>query len=450
MANSPTLVRDGFLAEHAAFEAGRPSAEPMAVKQLRRTGLARFAEVGLPTPALEDWRFTDVSALGRTRYTRAAPAHNGVSADDVADQLIPGAAHLVFINGHSAPRLGTLPILPPGVIVTSLASALAEHPALVEAHLGRSAPLDASPFAALNTAYLADGAFIYIPRGVVVSTPIQLLFVGRTHGTPLVSYPRNLIVADSASRVTVVEQYVGLDADYFTCAVTELVTSDGAYVDHYKVQDEAPGASHMAVQALTQHRSSFFSSLAIHIGGKLVRNDVHAALVGEGADCHLNGLYMVHDRQLVDNHMWMEHIAPHCNSHELYKGILEDEARAVFNGRIKVHPGAQKTDAKQTNRNLLLSSTAVANSNPQLEIFADDVRCTHGSTVGQLDDDAVFYLRSRGIGQEAATSILTYAFAADIVERIRVPAVRQDIAEFLFRRLPDGDVVRDGTEISVG
>jgi Fe-S cluster assembly protein SufD len=259
-----------------------------------------------------------------------------------------------------------------------------------------------------------------------------------------VSYPRNLVVAEAGSQVTVVEQYVGLDAGYLTCAVTELVVGEGANVDHYKLQDEAAGAYHMAVQALVQGGRSSFSSHALHTGGQLVRNDVHAALVGEGADCILNGLYMVHGRQVVDNHMWMDHVAPHCTSHELYKGVLEDEARAVFNGRIKVHPGAQKTDAKQTNRNLLLSAAAVANSNPQLEIFADDVRCTHGSTVGQLDDDAVFYLRSRGIGADAATSILTYAFAADIVGRLKVPAVRRDVEEFLFRRLPAGDVVRDG------
>ena len=231
--------------------------------------------------------------------------------------------------------------------------------------------------------------------------------------------------------------------DYFTCAVTEIVVADGAVVDHYKVQSEAPGAYHVATQQLRQAGASAFSSHAIHTGGQLVRNDVNACLEGEGVDCMLNGLYIVHDRQLVDNHMLVEHLAAHCDSHELYKGVLEDHARAVFNGRINVHQGAQKTDAKQTNRNLILSPDAVANSNPQLEIFADDVRCTHGSTVGQLDDEAVFYLRTRGIGVDAARSILTYAFAEDIVNRIKVPAVRAEVAEFLFRRLPHGEVVRD-------
>jgi Fe-S cluster assembly protein SufD len=440
---------EAFLADHGAFESGRPTGEPAALRHLRRAGADRFAALGLPTPAQEDWRFTDVGVLARQRFTRATPAHNGVTADDLDAALIPGAAWLVVVNGHAAPRLlepsAPEALLPEGVVVTSLSAALTRYPEQIAAHLGRHADILANPFTALNTAYIADGAFVYVPRGVVVETPIQLLFVGRSQGGPLVAYPRTLVVVEDHAQVTLVEQYIGLTAEYLTCAVTELVVGEGAVVDHYRVQAEAPGSWHMATQQLRQAGASAFSSHAIHTGGELVRCDVNAALLGEGADCILNGLYMVHGRQLVDNHMRVEHVAPHCTSHELYKGILEDQARAVFNGRIKVHPGAQKTDAKQTNRNLLLSSGAVANSNPQLEIFADDVRCTHGSTVGQLDEDAVFYLRSRGIGLEAATSILTYAFAADVVERIRLPAVRQDVEEFLFRRLADGEVVRDVT-----
>jgi Fe-S cluster assembly protein SufD len=432
-----------FLEDHASFAAARPAGEPAAWRELRRAGRDRFAAVGLPAPTEESWRFTDVSALARTAFVRATPAHDGVTADDLAGRVIPGAACLVFVNGHAAPRLSAGPALPAGVVVTSLAAAARDHPELVTAHLGRHARIEDNPFTALNAAYLADGAFVHVPRGVVLAAPIQLLFVGRAAGTPLVSYPRNLVVAGENSQFTVVEQYIGLGPDYFTCVVTELVVADGAVVDHYKVQAEAPGAYHVATQQLHQGGASSFSSHAIHTGGRLVRNDVNAALVGPGGDCILNGLYMVHDRQLVDNHMWVEHVAPHCSSHELYKGILEDHARAVFNGRIKVRPGAQKTDAKQTNRNLILSADAVANSNPQLEIFANDVKCTHGSTVGQLDQDAVFYLRSRGIGIEAARSILTYAFAEDIVNRIKVPAVRREVEEFLFRRLPHGEVVRD-------
>ena len=224
--------------------------------------------------------------------------------------------------------------------------------------------------------------------------------------------------------------------------MTELVAGPGAVIDHYKVQRESLGGLHMATFQVQAERASRPSSHSISIGGGLVRNDVNAMLDGEGIDCILNGLYFADGRQVVDNHMRVEHAKPHCASHELYKGVLDGKARAVFNGLIHVHKGAQKTDAKQSNRNLLLSRDAIANSNPQLEIFADDVRCTHGSTVGQLDDDAVFYLRSRGIGAEAARSLLTYAFASDIVERIKVLPVRRDLEEFLFARLPMGEVVR--------
>ena len=260
-------------------------------------------------------------------------------------------------------------------------------------------------------------------------------------GVAPVTYPRNLIVAEEASQLTVVETYAG-DGAYFSCGLTELVAGPGAVVDHYKVQREGREAFHLATLQLYAERASAVSSHSISLGGGLVRNDVNAVLDGEGIDCILNGLYLADGRQLVDNHMRVEHAKPHCASHELYKGILDGKARSVFNGLIYVHKGAQKTDAKQSNRNLLLSADAIANSNPRLEIFADDVKCTHGSTVGQLDDDAVFYLRSRGIGVDAARSLLTYAFASDILARIKVEPVRHDLEEFLFARLPQGDVVR--------
>jgi Fe-S cluster assembly protein SufD len=334
----------------------------------------------------------------------------------------------------------------------------------VTAHLGRHTPPSEQPFVALNTAFLRDGACVLIPRHVALDRPIHLLYLSTTspsplgsaspssppspHGTlpdgaplPIVSYPRNLIVAGEGSTVTVVETYAG-EGVYFSCGVTELSAEPGATIDHYKVQRESRDAFHLATLQVYGERASVISSHSISIGGGLVRNDVNALLDGEGIDCILNGLYLADGRQLVDNHMRVEHAKPHCASHELYKGILDGRARSVFNGLIHVHPGAQKTDAKQSNRNLLLSPDAIANSNPRLEIFADDVRCTHGSTVGQLDDDAVFYLRSRGIGEAAARSLLTYAFASDILARIKVDAVRHDLEEYLFARLPQGEVVR--------
>jgi len=331
--------------------------------------------------------------------------------------------------------------LPAGTIVASLAEMLARSPGLVEPWLARSAKFDNHPFVALNTAFLSDGAFLYIPRGAVTG-PIQLLFLSSSEGgQATLSFPRNLFVADESSQTTIVETYAGEGA-YFTSPVTELFAGPGAVIDHYKVQRESLAAFHMATFQVQGERASVPSSHSISIGGALVRNDVNAVLDGEGIDCILNGLYFGDGRQVVDNHMRVEHAKPHCASHELYKGVLDGKSRAVFNGLIHVHKGAQKTDAKQSNRNLLLSRDAIANSNPQLEIYADDVKCTHGSTVGQLDEDAIFYLRSRGIGIEAARSLLTYAFASELVERIPVEPVRHALEEFLFARLPGGEVVR--------
>jgi Fe-S cluster assembly protein SufD len=421
-----------------------------ALDELRRAAIERFAILGFPTTRQEEWRFTNLAPLARTvfqRPERPAPGADGprrISPADLAPWTFDGvAARLVFVDGRLAPELSTPPNspLPPGTVVDGLAAALAREPRQLEPWLGRFASFVEHPFVALNTAFLDDGALVVLPRGAVVERPIHLLYLSTASQPPLVSYPRNLVVAGEGSQVTVVETYAGEGA-YFSCGVTELVAGPGAVVDHYKVQHESRDAYHLATLQVYGERASAISSHSISLGGLLVRNDVNALLAGEGIDCILNGLYLAGGRQLVDNHMRVEHAKPHCASHELYKGILDGKARSVFNGLIHVHPGAQKTDAKQSNRNLLLSPDAIANSNPRLEIFADDVKCTHGSTVGQLDDDAVFYLRSRGIGLDAARSLLTYAFASDILGRIKVEPVRHDLEEFLFARLPQGEVVR--------
>lgn len=433
-----------WLAEHERFLRELPAGEPAAVQALRRLGIERFAALGFPTLRQEDWRFTNVAPIVRGTFVRpetdpdaADPARLAVL--DFGD--LATAARLVFVDGRFSAKLSLIGELPAGTVVTSLADALARTPDLVLPWLGRLGETN-NPFVALNTAFLRDGAFVLVPRGAVIEKPIHLLFLSSgTEARATFSFPRNLIVAGENSQVTLVETYAG-DGVYLCCPVTELNAGPASVVDHYKLQRESREAFHLATFQITGERSATPSSHSISIGGALVRNDVNAVLAGEGIDCILNGLYLAEGRQLIDNHMRVDHAQPHCASHELYKGILDGRARAVFNGLIHVHPGAQKTDAKQSNRNLLLSSEAIANSNPQLEIFADDVKCTHGSTVGQLDDDAVFYLRSRGIGEEAARSILTYAFASDIVERIKLEPVRRDLEEFLFARLPQGEVVR--------
>jgi Fe-S cluster assembly protein SufD len=430
--------------DFAGFDRARTAREPAAVRALRRRAIERFGERGFPGRREEQWRFTDVSAIAATRFARAA-GPGAVDAAALAPSRIDGAIRLVVVDGFVVPALSDLAALPAGTRLGSLADALAEAPERVEEHLGRHARFDDHPFVALNTAFFADGVLLALPARAEVETPIHLVFYSTAGSAeaPPASFPRTLIVAGEASRATVVESYVGTaDAVYLTCPVTELAMAPGAVIDHCKLQHDSRQAFHLATLQVHQERAGNLFSHAVSSGAALARNDVNAVLAGEGCDCTLNGLYLASGSQHVDNHMRMDHVAPHCTSYELYKGVLDGHARSVFNGLIHVHPGAQKTDAKQSNRNLLLSEGAMANSNPQLEIFADDVRCTHGSTVGQLDEDAVFYLRSRGIGAEAATSLLTYAFASDIVGRIRIEPVRRDLEELLFSRLPRGEVVR--------
>jgi len=429
----------GFLAEHERFQ--REAAGPAAVQALRRLAIERFAALGFPTTRQEQWRQTNVAPIAQGTFQRPESDPEAMDLEQIAPFDFPVVARLVFVDGRFSARLSALGSLPEGTVVTGLAQALERAPEKVEPWLGQLARFDDHPFVALNTAFLRDGAFVWVPRNAMVG-PVHLLFLSSSeNGTPTVSFPRNLIVTGEGSRLSLVETYAGSGA-YFNCPVTELAVGPNSVVDHYKVQRESRDAFHMATFQLQGERDCVPSSHSIALGGALVRNDVNAVLDGEGIDCILNGLYLLDGSQFVDNHMRVEHAKPHCASHELYKGVLDGKSRSIFNGLIHVHKGAQKTDAKQSNRNLLLSRDAVANSNPQLEIFADDVKCTHGSTVGQLDDDAIFYLRSRGIGAEAARSLLTYAFASDIVERIKIEPVRRDLEEFLFARLPKGEVVR--------
>jgi Fe-S cluster assembly protein SufD len=306
----------------------------------------------------------------------------------------------------------------------------------MEPHLARHANLENQPFVALNTAFLADGAFVFLPRNAVVEEPIHLLFVSTGAAAPTVSHPRALLVAGENSRATIVESYSGQnDGIYFTNAVTEAVLGENAVIDHYKLNRESEQAYHLATMQVQLERSANFSSHSVTLGGGIVRNDVNAYLGGEGITCTLNGVYLANGRRLVDNHTTIDHAMPHCESHEFYKGILDDRAHGVFNGKIYVRQDAQKTDAKQTNQTLLLSKEATINTKPQLEIFADDVKCTHGATVGQLSEEAVFYLRSRGIGAAEARALLIYAFASDIVSRIKVEPLREQLDAVLLARL---------------
>jgi Fe-S cluster assembly protein SufD len=424
---------DHYLAdfERLAKEKAAP-----AVQRLRKAAIARFTELGFPGPRDEEWRFTPVAPLARTPF-RLAPADVAGSADAYR-QLTHGeepGATLMAANANRPFLLAGSRPLPDGVLVGSMAEALERHPQLVEPHLGRYADYRRHVFVALNTAFLRNGFFVYVPPGRVVEEPIFLdsLVAAFNDEAPYAWHRRCLIVLGANAQATIVEQFNGLPgAAYLTNAVTEVVVGENASLDHYKVQGEGDAAFHMAVMQVQLARSSRFSSHAISLSGAWVRNEVNAVLDGEGCECTLNGLYMAGRQQLIDNHTMIDHAKPHCASHELYKGILDGKARGVFNGKIYVRQDAQKTDAKQTNQTLLLSDEATIDTKPQLEIYADDVKCTHGATVGQLDAEALFYLRSRGVGRAEARSLLTYAFANDIVSRVKVDAVRRQLEETLL------------------
>jgi len=317
--------------------------------------------------------------------------------------------------------------------VCTIAEALVRYPKQIEAHLARYADYRNQPFVALNTANFEDGLFIQIPKGAVIEKPIILRHASSANGQPTATHPRNLILAGPDSQATIIEEYTGTGA-YFTNAVTEVVAGDHAVIDHYKLQTESPEAYHVSTLQVQLGRDTNFRSHAINLGGALVRNDINSVL-SEGTECTLNGLYLTAGDQHIDNHTTIDHAKPHAASHELYKGILDGKSSAVFNGKILVRKDAQKTDAKQTNKNLVLSEDAMINTKPELQILADDVRCTHGATIGQLDAEGIFYLQSRGIGREEARNLLIYAFARDIIDRVKVASLRDQLEELLLEKL---------------
>ena len=434
MTQTMTTTENSYLRDFTGGNHGSEAPGPDWLRNLRQSAAARFAEVGFPTRRNEEWRFTNVAPIAETPFTLASKTESVMDAATLSGYTYAGmgGTQLVFVNGHFQADLSSKDF-PAGVTVSTLAAAMEAQPELIEAQLGRYAKFTTQAFVALNTAALEDGAFVHIGRGTVVDEPIHLLFLSMPNAGPTVSHPRTLIIAETNSQATIVESYSGIaDAVYFTNAVTEITAAENAVIDHYKVQRESTKAYHVATMQLHLTRSTNFSSHSVGLGGLLVRNDANAYLGGEGIECTLNGVYLGNDRQLIDNHTEIDHAMPHCNSHEIYKGILDGHSRGVFNGKIFVREDAQKTDAKQTNQTLLLSPTAQIDTKPQLEIFADDVKCTHGATIGQLSDEALFYLRARGIPKADARALLTYAFASDIVSRIKIDAIRAQLDQVLL------------------
>lgn len=412
----------------------------------RKAAIDRFLELGFPTTRDEEWKYTNVTPIAKTAFEQAGVIETQITFDDISDyQLDKSFCQFVFINGRYSSKLSSPAVLPEGVKICSLADAMQSEQTLVKAHLAKYADYENHAFTALNTAFMQDGAFVFVPRGVIVRTPIYLLFVSTANGRAIVSHPRNLIICEANSQVSVIESYAGLDnGKYFTNAVTEFVVGENAVIDHYKVEQESDEAFHVTTRQIYQERNSNVSSHTVTYSGGLIRNDVNTVLDGEGCNCMLNGLYVLRGSQHADHHLRVEHAKPHCNSWEYYKGILSDQSRGVFTGRIIVREDAQKTDAKQSNMNLLLSPDALVDTKPQLEILADDVKCTHGATIGQIDEDAIFYLRSRGISKEAARSLLTYAFAGESLGQVRIEPLRERLLDLLSTRLPHGQSLRFG------
>jgi Fe-S cluster assembly protein SufD len=404
--------------------------------ELRKAGMARFDLVGFPSAKDEDWRHTNIKPIVSTKFELAENDVNDAVLDAVKDFGFgkEAGSELVFVNGHYNAQLSKLGKLPRGVVVKSLAQALATDVGQIQQHLGRYADIDKNPFVALNTGFIRGGAYLFFPRGTTVEQPIHLLFVDTGGSTPVVSHPRILIVAEDNAEFTLVKSFVGAGGQHFTNLVTEVVTGQDCRIDDTTLQHEAPESFHVSTLQVKLGRASNFVSQSATLGGRVTRNDLNCVLAGEAAEATLNGLVIIGGDQHVDNHTLLDHASPNCPSHELYKHVLDDKATGVFRGKILVRQIAQKTNSKQTSKSLLLSDDAYMNSQPALEIYADDVKCTHGSTVGPVDEDMLFYLRTRGVGHDASRHLLTYAFAADITRRIKVEPVRRRLEDFMAAR----------------
>lgn len=418
---------------------------PSWLTPLREAALARFNELGVPTIRHEEWRFTNLAPLARVPFREATGQTSALSPDDLAAAGIDlhGAIRLVFIDGRLAPQFSRLAGLPAGVVVAPMSEALESHRGLIEPHLGGSVEAEQDAFAAMNTALMRDGAFVRIPRGVALDRPIILQSLAGSAEHPVATHPRNLILIEDSAQATVIEDYASLreGAVYFTNALTEMVLGAGARAHHYFLERESRGAFSISTLRARQQRGSSLDSHSVLLGGTLVRNNVHLTLEGEGCESLLNGLFIPGDGQHMDNHMRANHMKPRCNSRQYYKGVLDGTGRGVFSGRIYVAEDAQKTDAIQRNSNLLLSPDAQIDTKPQLEIYADDVRCTHGATIGQLDPDSLFYLKARGLSDSAARAMLIYAFASESLERMPLEALRERLRPLVVSRLPAGSAL---------
>ena len=432
-------LKNNYLTLFKNFENSLNGGKSKSVHDLRKSAIAYFSELQFPTTKDEEWKYTNIAPMLKHTFK---PFEKNIGNYDIKVNhfLFDKMEHslLVFVNGVYSNELSKIKELPDGVIIKSLAEAIKEENLIVKKHLGKYADFKGHIFTSLSTAFVNDGAFVYVPEGKVIEDPIHILFLSISNKDKILVQPRNLFVAAKNSQSTIIEHFASIKEDiYFTNSVTEIVTEENAIVDHVKLQEESSKAYHIGRMDISQERNSNFSSHLISFGAEISRNDFNSRFNDEGGECMLNGLFLIENSQLFDAHTLIDHAKPHCNSHEHYKGILMDSSRGVFNGKVIVRKDAQKTNAFQENNNIILSNDALVNTKPQLEIFADDVKCSHGATIGQIDSDALFYLKSRGIGPEAAQAILIHAFASDVVRYIKIDAVRDYIESILKQKFQE-------------
>ena len=395
---------------------------------LREEAINKFTETGFPTPRDENWRFTNLAPISRSTFNLSKNGLVQLSKDKLDEYLFQDlkTSLLVFVDDRFNQSLSSVGQIPSNVKVSSLSKALSEDEDLVKQYLAKYSKIEGEAFTALNNAFMEDGAFIFLKSKTELRDPIHLLFISTGNSEQTFFNIRNLIVLEDNSSASVIEHYVSLtDGVYLSNVVSEVVVGENSNLEHYLIERESKRAYNVSTLRVEQARSSNITSHTVLLGGALVRNNVHPVLAGEGCSLLINGLYMANGRQHMDNYMKVEHASPHCDSRQLYNGVLDGRSHGVFHGRIVVHKGAQKTDAKQTNRNLLLSDFAQIDTKPQLEIYADDVKCTHGATIGQMDEDAIFYLRSRGLNKETTHSLMLHAFTSESLENMKIEQVRK-------------------------
>ena len=410
----------------------------------REKAIHVFKRLGFPTIHDEDWRFTSLAPIERTAFRLMTNGKPTLTRDDLVPFVFSDSLRnrLVFVDGKFSVELSSVD--PNGEIrISNLTKALSNHQDLLSEHLTRYAEFESEALTALNTAFMEDGAFVLIPEGVLLYEPVHLLYISTINDIPSLANPRNLIILENNSQANIIEHYVSLGNNvYFSNVVTEVVVGENSTLDHYMFEMESAKAYNVSTLRVEQKRNSNLNSHSLLLGGSLVRNNVHPVLAGEGCHSFINGLFMSRDRQHMDNYMKVEHASPHCDSRQLYNGVLDGKSRGVFHGRIIVHKDAQKTDAKQTNRNLILSDSAQIDTKPQLEIYADDVKCTHGATIGQLDENAIFYIRSRGLSEESAREMLLHAFASKSLESMKVKQIRDYVERLIMGWFTKGNLVR--------